>query len=169
MVRTDLVYQKQTMRRPCSGRSIFVSLSGWPGDVDGTKSFEQLKIQIISGGSRNSRGRGVGLYLIFGFRRLCWCPSHIRYVFVARAENKLHIANTFMLTTVKVYAWYEVKIYKNKLPPKIQTRGASVRCADPGSAFVYQGWNIMVQRFCNKGENGFQVHVKSLWKGDYGS
>ena len=63
-----------------------------------------------------------------------------------------------MLTKIKVYACYIVKIYKKKQTPKIlKNRGARARRTGPGSAFVY-----IESRLFTSNKKDSEVHVNGL-------
>ena len=69
---------------------------------------------LCSGGSRNfkTRGRGGGRILRSG---VCFdTPSHKPYVFVVRVGKKNSYCKHCILTKIKVFSCFTVKIYKNK-------------------------------------------------------
>ena len=104
--------------------------------------FNQLKIQTCSViyqwwiqkfqnlGTRSRRGRILGVWGLFWYTFTCTLS------FYNESKEENTYCNHCMLTTIKVYGWYKVKINKNN-PQEILDR--LVRpCASPGSVFLIQ-------------------------------
>ena len=74
-----------------------------------------INTYLFSGGSRNFKPGGAVEFL--GSRDCFYVPLHIPYVFVARVLKRLYykLYKHCMLTSIKIYAYYTVKIAKNKL------------------------------------------------------
>ena len=80
----------------------------------------------ISGGSRNFKtgGRGSGAVEFLGFGGLFWCPLHTYPMFCSECRDQSTYCKHCMMATIKVYAYYTVRIYKNKPPTNFKQGGA---------------------------------------------
>ena len=97
----------------------------------GNRLIFMFPYSIFSGGSRNLKTGGRGFLGVLGL-------LHTYPMFCSESREQNTYCKHCVMATIKVYAWYTVKIYKYKPAKKKSNRWARARRAGAGSAFDFQ-------------------------------